>query len=302
MNRKKRMDTNDILNSFKKLAINTQEYTVTMHHCQDTKFVILSRENVGFGKEKIIKAIEKSWPIYVSLFGNKVSSAGICDFKAPIGGGPLGEPFLIGLYSTNDISTEVQRFIKSVTGWEEHSSTFEYLNTYYAEYGNPIEAYIDDVVFHELGHLFFGFGVTHTDFENISESWFPLGLGITYDRIIWQKYYTGYGPIISSMVNLWREIYSKNKNIDQKLINPNISNDKEFGLDRLQVYSHGKSFCFLNKLREVIGYEIFDKIVNCLIQENSSLHLTYQKFRTSIDSDQTLKKLLDKTEQEYEIK
>lgn len=287
------MSKSTILENLKKADINIKDYAVNDLLCENTNFLVLSREN-GLGFEPIKTSILKSWPHFVSILGNRVSNVAIVDYDMPIGGGPLGPPYVIGVYSSGSISKDLQIYIKDAIGWEHKESTLDYINSEYVNYTKPVESYVDDVVFHELGHLYFGFGVTRTNFHDLSESWFSLGLGLVYDRLIWNMYYEGDGPIVFSLVDMWESKFSKIADLDQHLVNPDLSKDKKYRLERMQVFNHGKAYSFLKRLRKDLGNETFDYAVNKLLSDDEG-ELSYYRFKSilsdNVNAATTLKRL-----------
>ena len=110
---------------------------------------------------------------------------------------------------------------------------------------------------------------SNMDFSEIIKTyahdyWFSLALGIIYDREINKQLTGNYPHIIEYMVDTWKNHYKNRPDIDQKLIHPDLSNDKQAGINsfhRTQFFAHGKGFYVLNKIREVIGRKIFDQEV-----------------------------------------
>jgi len=272
--------------------VDRSRYEETRLEINGTQFLILGRPD-GLGTNRIQKAVKRAWPMYSKWLGSRVRAAGVVDFDFPIGGGPLvlGKSFLVGIYSSNNISHELQEFVNSVTEWGRHPSTARYIETHYRQHPDPIQAYVDEIVFHELGHLYFGFGLTDTSFGDISESWFALGIGIIYDRRIWRVFYKGEGPLIDACVRIWRDRFASNPEVDQRLIRPDVTNDTRFGLNRTQTYGHGKAFKFLEALMDEVSEAVFDRAVNDLLTFEAGNKVTYDLFLKYLKSPETATKI-----------
>lgn len=266
----------------------------------NTTFTIIEMEN-GFGKQRIIQAIRNSWKHFNSIFEYSPEHITIIeDSSAPMGGGAK-EDFVFHIYTMEDIPIEVAPLIESMLGWSPQDSTANYILNEYSDFDDPIQAYVDDVVIHELAHAYLGYGKTKVNGVEL-DNWFALGLGIVYDRLIWNKLNNGKkSPIFFNTVQIWKNKYSRNQNIDQKLINPDISNDQRGGLvSRMQTYGHGKSYVFLRKLREQITPIVFDKIVNKFITKAPQPTISYDNFLLDIPAeyDDIIKNL----EEEFQVR
>jgi len=135
---------------------------------EQTEFTLLTRSN-GIGRDRIENALRRTWPAFQELPKELIQQAWIIDVDAAIGGGPLG-PFSVGVYSSEKISPEMQNAVFQATGWARRPTTRAYVDHYYSDFSDPIQAYVDDMVTHELGHLFFGFGLTtFSGFESLPE-------------------------------------------------------------------------------------------------------------------------------------
>ena len=242
---------------------------------EGTNFFILHQTKGGVGRERLVAAVQKNWPEFFRLLQVKLPDSVIADVNAPIGGGPMGN-FAVGIYSSDSISKDIAKYIEEITGWPSEGSTTAYIIKHYSGFSDPTQAYVDDIVAHELGHLLFGFGRTRVQSIDYNNSWFALGLGIVYDRMVWQKNYAKPSPLFEAILALWRNRFSKEEKLDQRLINPDESNDGKFGLHRTQIYAHGKAWIFLRKLREKIPE--FDAVTKAYVTRPIGSGITYDDF------------------------
>ena len=235
-----------------------------------------SQINLKFRKEsvlnpkKIVLSVKKIMPFLQSQFDIAPDKITLIDADGPIGGGPTG-PFSVAISSTHQISNEYAEMIEQATGWKKENSTIDYINKHYSDFADPEQAYIDDIVLHELMHTYLGFGLTKASVDP-KDWWFTFGLGLLMDRQIWEKLYYKSSPLFDAPVKQWKNIYSKNKMIDQRLINPDTQNDKDQGLIRLQIYGHGKALVYLQNLRKLVGEKRFDKAVKSWVQTRRDLN------------------------------
>jgi hypothetical protein len=240
-----------------------------------TQFHLFARERGGLSLERIKNTLQIAWPEFVNLLGNSIREAAVMDFDAPMGGGPL-DRYIIGLFYSKAIAPDFQKIIERASGWPAQSSTQKYIDRHYADFKNPNDAYVDDMLIHELGHLYFGFGNTLAPKE-LDNAWFSFGLGILYDRLIWDQLNSVQSPLFSSIDQQWK-IFAKDSSIDQRLVNPNTSNDVSAGLNRRQVYGHGKAWAYLSALRAFLGESAFDRSVLRYIEEKKNKELDYDDF------------------------
>jgi hypothetical protein len=80
-------------------------------------------------------------------------------------------------------------------------------------------------------------------------------------------------------VSLHYNNYAKLKDIDQRLINPDRSNDSKHAFDRTKVFGHGKAAYCLSKLREKIGDKPFDDAVKEYLSKCRECSGGYQDFK-----------------------
>lgn len=108
--------------------------------------------------------------------------------------------------------------------------------------------------------------------------WFSLGLGLLYDRLIWDQISDTPSPVFKAMDQIWREKFKTNSKIDQRLVNPNTENDEKFGLIRLQSYDHAKAYAFLAELCLNIGSGKFDTYVKSYLSRPIGSKIDYEEF------------------------
>lgn len=251
-------------------SLDEKHYQVSLLRLENTLIHLYLKKDSALDINKIKKAVEKSWPVFNNIFPVLPSEIALVDSDGPIGGGPMSD-FIVTLFSTKKMSPLYKTLIKQATGWEAEESTQSYFKKYYAEFADPEQAYIDDIVIHELAHTIFGFGLTKAALDN-QDWWFTFGLGLLYDRMVWNQLYNKESPLFSSAVSQWKNHFAVVKNLDQRLIRPSILLDEKFKLSRLQVYGHGKALVFLTELRNVVGITRFDKAVFETIKNNGVLN------------------------------
>jgi hypothetical protein len=242
-----------------------------------TRFFLLTRKKSVFVPEKFEVAIKKYWPQFATRFNLEVPPVSLIDIDSGLGGSPKGE-YIVGVASSEVISRSFSETLSNVTGWIPKKSTKDYVVQYWGKFNDPFQAYIDDMVIHELGHVFFGYGFTKVKEPN--QEWFSLGLGMVYDRLVWDTYHASKSPLFEEIDRVWRTKFADREDIDQKLINPDTSNDKAVGLDRLQIYGHGKSNAFLSELRNTIGESVFDDVVArfIVLKNREKENICYESF------------------------
>lgn len=274
-------------------------YELRMINVSRTRFFILGRKHDGLKIFKVERAIRKFWPKLQKQLRSDVAEAAIIDFEGPLGGGPLGT-FVVGVYTSTVVSKDHGKLIRAATGWELLESSWDYIRKYYGEFTDPEQAYIDDMVAHELGHLFFGFGRTQAPLRRPEELWFSFGLGLIYDRMVWNSLNARPSPLFEAVVLRWENEFSKNKEVDQRLVGPDTSRDQAWGISRLQTYGHGKALIYLTKLRERIGYAEFDGIVREYLKRPVGSEISYGDFLKFLP--QKYRSLVQKTEQEFLVR
>jgi hypothetical protein len=250
-------------------------YEVKVVKIGGSSFHLYARKFNGIGLAQMEKSLLKMWPLFLKNFKKAPSDIAIIDFNAAMGGGPLA-PYVIGIFTSKKISKAHQDLIEQATGWPPQTSTSKYIASQYGAFQNPEEAYVDDMLVHELGHLFFGWGLTSAP-ENKNDWWFSFGMGLIYDRLAWGQTYQNPSPLFEKITSKWKDDFSKKEEVDQRLISPDDSKDKSLGLQRLQTYGHGKSYAFLSRLREKLGPEKFDQAMNAFISK-SGQKADYEQF------------------------
>lgn len=242
---------------------------------KDTKFFVFVRKNSEIGIERFQKAINLAWPKWLSFFPIKSQPITILETDWGLGGGSLG-PFILAIHLKGKYDDESAKYLESILGWSPESTGVDYINKYYPDFEDPIQAYVTDKIIHELGHIFFLNGITQL--PNESDLWFSLGMGMVYDRIIWDEVSSTPSPGLKAYIHIWETKYASNPEIDQRLVNPNPNNDERFGLNRLQIYGHGKSYVYLSQLRSRIGSLKYDVYVKAYLAESSGSSINYNSF------------------------
>lgn len=291
-------------NVIEKLKLTKPNYEKRTLSVEGTEFAVVDRVGKGFDPKMIENSIRKAWPVFIEIFGNRIKNAIVADFEAPVGGGPisLDDPFVVGIYGMDSIIPQFQDYINRVTGWKNQNSTSDYIKENYSHFSDPMQAYVDDMVIHELGHFFFGFGVTKTNFTDLTLSWVPLGLGIVYDRIVWDRFYDKPSPMFHNVELIWKDKFSKMKEVDQRLQSPDTTLDGKYGLERLQIYNHGKAYAYLKELRESVGKEYFDeKILKIFDDVGNSEYFTYELLIKYLTEDESKKPIIKKLESDFVI-
>lgn len=241
-----------------------------------TEFNLITRYESKINHVDFKTTTFKIWNYYIDKLGSSTDVVTFVELdSAPLSGGVLAENVL-GIFYQNKISPEDQMAIQKELGWRAKESTYDYITTYYGP--NGWKDYMTGTIAHELAHTFFGFGQTREAVSNVHDLWFSLGMGMLYDGEVTKKL-TGKAPqMFVDSEKVWQS-FSTNKEIDQRLIKPNTSNDKKFGLDRKKVYAHSKSFAFLRKLRMKVGPAGFDRATKRYLQECTDCVNGYQNFK-----------------------
>lgn len=110
-------------------------------------------------------------------------------------------------------------------------------------------------------------------------------MGLLYDRIAWDEVYHAPSPLFENVIRKWTDDFSKRKEIDQRLINPDTSGDGRIGLQRLQTYGHGKAYKFLQAARGKIGAEKFDQKMNEFLFSDQIPTSDYNRFLQGFNTD-----------------
>jgi hypothetical protein len=257
------------------------EHDVKLISIEGTEFLIAGRKQGGIGLKRIESAVFRFWPSFVVRLGRLVPNAVILDFDAPLGGGPF-ENFVVGVYSSDNVSSEHQQLIRTVMGWNPQSSTWAYINEHYSHFPEPLDAYADDMVIHELGHLYFGWGATLAAPEQ-NDWWFSFGAGLLFDRLVWNEKYKLPSPLFQAVIEKWSQDFSHRKEIDQRLVGPNTLGDEKNGLNRMQTFGHGKAYIYLSALRKQIGTDIFDSAIHSFLSKTPPQFSNYDQFISTLN-------------------
>lgn len=255
-------------------ALDKNQYQIDSIESENTLIHLYLKKDSALDSDKIKKSVKKVWPIFNKVLSIKPTEIALLDSEGPIGGGPV-ESFIATLYSTKKMNPLFKKLVTQATGWSAQDSTQEYIKKHYSEFSDPEQAYIDDIVIHELAHTIFGFGLT-TASKDQDGWWFTFGLGLLYDRLVWDKLYDKESPLFKAAVLQWKNHFSKIQKLDQRLVKPSLAQDEKYNLSRLQVYGHGKALIYLGELRQFIGAERFDKAVFSTIQNRATLE--YDQF------------------------
>lgn len=242
---------------YKKADWNSRDIVVA-----GTPFTIMSRKQGSYiNLGALTKAVKLVWPQYVERFYSIPRHIFFIGLEGPLGGGSVGNNVL-AIYDSKKISAELQSYLHHNSGFRYTSeNTKGYMEEIYPESSQPVWNYTLDLVAHELGHLYFGFGETYENARARHDPWLSLGLGLIYDQEFYRNIAGKQPQLVGFSTRRWREHFSKIKDIDQRLENPDTSNDEKYHLDRLQSFSHGKSSVVLGELRNRLGAKKFDQLV-----------------------------------------
>jgi len=262
----------------------------------DTEFNLVKKKNSKIGSNHWKDSISKIWKYYYEKFGSGPKTVSFVELDwAPISGGPLGENVL-AIFKQDQINEKHQEDLASDLGWSKQSSTLEYVKENYSEHVNPWEDYLLGTYAHELAHLYFGFGLTAQNVKNSHELWFSLGMGMLYDIEITKALTKNSPSLFLDSAKIWNK-YSKNNQIDQSLVKPDISNDKKFKLNRKKVYAHSKAHAFLKALRKAVGEKVFDLAIRKYIRTCDNCYNGYEDFKKFLSNKNIIKKI----EREYNV-
>lgn len=226
-----------------------------------TNFELVSpKKNAHIDPNHWEKSVKRIWKAFVEQFGCPADQLVFVDLNGPISGGPLGGNVL-AIFATENMNPTFQSDMRANLGWEPKPTTKAYVETYYPKSSNPWEEYMFGTFAHEIGHLFFGFGLTREHVKNADDLWFSLGLGMIYDMDVTNKLIGRMPQLELDIIKSWSDKYAHLTDIDQRLVNPNKAGDKKYPFDRKKVFAHGKSAYFLARVREKIGVVLFDAAV-----------------------------------------
>lgn len=262
-----------------------------------TEFNVLGRKENGIGTERLRKAILLAWPKWTSYFPLKCPPITIIDSDLGLGGGAVG-PFTLAVYLKGDYDADSSKLIESILGWKPQKTGTDYIEDKFSDFEDPMQAYVNDQVVHELGHIFFLRGIT--DLKNEEDTWFSLGIGMVYDRLIWNELSDAPSPIFEAFHHVWKDKFANNSEIDQRLINPNTENDKKFELIRIQTYGHAKSAAYLSELRLRIGSNEFDVHVRAYLDRPIGSSIEYEQFLSYFSEIEL--KIVSEVESEFGVR
>lgn len=262
-----------------------------------TCFNIFVRKKSAIGMERFHKSIGIAWPRWQSFFPIQCPPITILETDWGLGGGSLG-PFTIAVHFKEKYDSDSSKYLELILNWPQKPTGSEYINEQFIGFEDPMQAYVTDQVIHELGHIFFLHGIT--DLKSEADTWFALGLGLVYDRLIWKDVSTTPSPVFEALDHIWKTKFANNFEIDQRLINPNTDNDKKLGLIRLQTYGHAKAHAFLSELRLRIGSSKFDKYVKTYLSRPIGSPITYEEFLSIFSAKDLI--TVRKTEAEFVVR
>jgi hypothetical protein len=111
-----------------------------------------------------------------------------------------------------------------------------------------------------------------------------LGLGLLNDEQI-TKEMTGLTPALyENLIAYWQDHLVPLTTIDQRLTQPDVSHDQANGvtsLNPLQHFGHAKSLFVLREIRQRVGPEIFDSLVNDYVRAGG-VTMGYLGFRKKL--------------------
>lgn len=269
----------------------------------NTNFQIYYSHKTGLLKPDIIHdLLLKSWPLFIKQFPCETDNVVLFENPNEIfGAGPKGSNIL-GFNIQDNIPANVQKIISDMMNVPECSSTKEIVEHLYKSSDDPWNDYLTSLLVHELGHLFFGFGKTVERHPYFHDYWFSLSLGMLYDREITKKIAGKYPTLLDETAQYWKEHLSHKPNIDQRLIQPDLTNDSKEGITefhRSQYFAHGKGFYVLSKIRENIGTEIFDREVVDYLNQGDVNKNGYLDFRKQLLKHNNNLEILEKQLQIY---
>jgi len=257
----------------------------------NTHFELISpRTNAHIEPNHWEISVRKIWKEFTDRFGNPTDHLVFLDLEGPISGGPLGENVL-GIFATEKMNPTVQEDMKANLGWNPLTSTRAYVEANYPKFKNQWEEYLFGTFSHEIGHLFFGFGLTRQRVSSADDLWFSLGLGMIYDMEVTEKLVGRKPQLELDIIKSWMTNYANIPNIDQRLVNPNKAEDKKYTFDRKKVFAHGKAAFYLDKVREKVGVEHFDNAVLEYLKKCGQCEGGYEDFKKYLGNSSTVAEL-----------
>jgi hypothetical protein len=248
----------------------------------ETVFFVFGRKKGAIGVHRLSQGIRLTWPKWTSRFAFNVPPITFIETDWGLGGGSLGS-YTLAVHLRGEYDEASSRYLESILGWPRQRTGSAYIEQQFASFDDPMQAYVTDQVAHELGHVFFLHGIV--DVKNEAEVWFGLGLGLVYDRLIWHEIFGVASPVFEAFSIVWKERFATNSVIDQRLVNPDITQDSEYGLVRLQTYGHAKAVAYLSSVRERLGPERFDEYVRSYLSKRLGATIGYDDFLESLSTD-----------------
>jgi hypothetical protein len=265
----------------------------------NTTFYVLGRKSGGIGTRRLVHALKLAWPKLHARLPVAMPDVSIVDVGSNgfIGGGPFSS-FGLGIYLGSEAHPQLATFLNMALDWEPLANCEAYLTQHYAGFDDPMQAYVNDMITHQLGHLYFGWGLTRAP----TNPWFAQGLGLVYDRMVWSEISDQKSPIFDGVVSVWRSKFAHRDDINQKLVGGggSMMADMEAGLNRNQSYGHGKSFVYLSELRKRLGETRFDQVVLEYISRPLGSKITYDDFLSFLGPNEM--EVVRVAEQEFTIR
>jgi len=272
-------------------AARADTWTKHQFNFQNTHFELLTpTKNPHIESKHWEVSVKLIWKEFIDRFGSPTNHLVFLDLEGPISGGPLGENVL-GIFATEKVIPAIQEDMKANLGWSPKTTTRDYVEANYPASKNKWEEYLFGTFSHEIGHLFFGFGLTRQRVGNADDLWFSLGLGMVYDMEITEKLIGRKPQLELDIIKSWLTNYANNQNIDQRLVGPNKTEDKKYPFDRKKAFAHGKAAYYLDKVREKIGKSKFDKAVLEYLSSCGKCEAGYEDFKKYLGHSKLLSEL-----------
>ena len=235
----------------------------------ERQFTLLSRNRDALLSKDFMQSLaEQILPRFASRFRLPSDHIVLVDSDwAAVSGGLLGNNIL-GFFGKQILSKDDEEEIRVVFGREPASSTRASVEKIYAGAKDPWREYMTGMFAHELAHLYFGFGRTTERITDLHHLWLSLGLGLVYDEVVTKEITGRQDTFFAAVENHWRTKFASNSQVDQRLVNPDTTKDKVFGLSRAHVYAHGKALVVLRSLRSRLGNDRFDGVVAKYLDAN----------------------------------
>lgn len=248
---------------------NPRTHTQRQFRSEDTDFLVISPIGIaGFDPAVFQQIIQRSWPMFLARFPSPSNWIVLHDDQSlPVGAGPTGSN-VFGFGYMESVPAEIQQMLLDQAGWPKLKNTEEYISHLIPSSPDPARDYWTTIINHELGHLFFGFGLTFERHLLQHEYWMSLGLGLAVDERITEKMTTRSPEFYDGLVSFWQTKLARLP-IDQRLENPSLSADASYqvsSFNRLQHFAHGKSLHFWRQVRAALGEAKFDSLANDFVR------------------------------------